>query len=768
MKFSFKKIVPILTGAIMLGSTVGFAAGVAGAATYPSSFADAVVVIGAASADSAAANDIAADLGKLTVTEATTVSEGWLAQKAGEDLNYGDDIYDIDTKIDEGDLPDLLADGIYKETKGTNDNDVDYEQYISFTNSGNQIKFEANKEVDDEPTDTFLKMPKGTAAYEYDLKFVDSPKYDNSTSALLKSDFELSKINILGSEWTFTDASGTGNHPTKLTLMGGATASTLKSGGSVDLVMDGKTYSISVTVYTDEAQFVVNGESLTIDEGDTDELSDGTQIGVTEISTSTKEAVADMVEFYLGARKLILENTKEVNLNGEDVDGSYVTITVDTANTELDEIKVKFTPEDDTYVAVGEEWTEPVFDKFKFVLASLTQDTEEITVTTSASDGELEVEDTGGNAIEIPFITDETNVWPGDDEIDTNYIASVIQAGAAGGGNLLVADNDVCVSAVANLTGCEDGLMFLAVTSGGEARIIEVKDIDMTDEEIDFKDLTTDKDISGVDFNSTVGASNAAIDLGFMTIDFTVLNSTGGTDGAPMMLNFTDINQYDNEVDQAFETSLGGALKVELAGVASKVLLYQENNSEIANFNITVDSDGDMIIDNLSPTMTDVEKDSDIQAGLDGTNWGAIFTWDSEDKDDLTIDYPEEKTIANVYVSPVEAIVAGGGVVPVVKDTEIGTLKTTKDLVVVGGPAINRIAAELLELSFPTYGADAGWSADEAYIRLFEGELTPDKVALLVAGYESKDTLAAAKALIAEKKFGTLKTTTASTYSYEE
>ena len=51
-------------------------------------------------------------------------------------------------------------------------------------------------------------------------------------------------------------------------------------------------------------------------------------------------------------------------------------------------------------------------------------------------------------------------------------------------------------------------------------------------------------------------------------------------------------------------------------------------------------------------------------------------------------------------------------------------------------------------------------------IKLFEGKLTPGKVALLVAGYDAKDTSAAAKALIAEKKYGTLTTTTASTYSY--
>ena len=122
--------------------------------------------------------------------------------------------------------------------------------------------------------------------------------------------------------------------------------------------------------------------------------------------------------------------------------------------------------------------------------------------------------------------------------------------------------------------------------------------------------------------------------------------------------------------------------------------------------------------------------------------------------------------MANVYVSPVSAIVSGAGMVPVVKDSELGSYKTSKNLVVVGGPAINSVAAELMGLTFPAYGAASGWTADQAVLTLYEGKLTPGKVALLVAGYEAKDTAAAAKALIAEKKFGTLKTTTAEAYSY--
>ncbi len=761
MKFNFKKIVPILTGAILLGSTVGLATSVAGAdASYPSSFSDAVVVIGSASADSAAANDIAADLGKLSTSTSASVSDGWLVKKSGAELNYGEDIEDIDSKIDSSDLS-ILEDGVYKETKGNTDNDVDYEQYLEFTNGGNSIVFERDSESDDEATATYLKMPKTAAAFTYDLKFTDSPSYDNTSSTTLKEDFELSKIKILGDEWTITDASGSGNHPYKLTLMGGASSATLASGESKDIVLDGKTYSVSATVYSDSVQFTINGESLSVDEGSTDELADGTIVGVTEILTSSKESVSDQATFYIGARKLVLENGQEVELNGDDIDGSSVTITIDTANKELDEIEVSYTPDDPIFVGIGESFEDPIFGKFKFVLSGLEKTTEEFKATTSSDDGKLTIMNSAGKELEIPIVDNDTDVFYGDDLIESADVSSVVQAGASGLGNLLVADNDYAIAA-SDLTGLE-GMKFLAVAAGGEARIIEIKDIDLSDQEIDFYDETSGKDINNVDYSN---GSNSALDIGFMTVSMSVLNSTGGSDGTMLMLNFTDINKYDDNPSGAFESELGAKV---LLGQDGLVSLYDDDDAELGNFSFDVESDGDMIIDSLTPSMYDEVKDSDQKLGLDTDNWGAIFSWDSEDKDDLTIEYPEEEVVANAYVAPTSAVVSGAGNVPVVKDSDLGDYKTTKDLVVVGGPAINSIAAELMGLSFPTYGDEAGFVADQAMIKLYEGKLATGKLALLVAGYEAKDTAAAAKALIADKDDAigkTLTTTTASTYSY--
>lgn len=773
MKFNFRKVVPVITGALLLGSTLGFATSVAGAdVTYPSSFADSVVVIGSASADSAAANSLAADLGKLTVSGSTSVSDGHLVAKGSNVLNYNDDFNAIDSKLDDGDLAELLADGTYKDTKGTNDNEEDYEQSLRFVSGGNTLVFEADEDNNDMRA-AYLKLTDGTVAFNYSLKFTTGPKYDNSTATLLKDDFQLTKLNILGDDWTIIDASqSSAAGPTKLTLMGGATATTMKSGESRTLTLDGKSYDIEVTVYSDKAQFVINGEALNVDESGTDELADGTEIGVTEISTSSKETVPDQVEFFLGARKLVLENGQEVTLNGDDIDGSLVTITNDVINDRLKEIIITFTPDDDVWIAEGRSWEDPVFGKFKLVFASLNKvGAETIEVSTGSDTGWLKFLNSAGEELKIDFWDNESDVFLG-----KKFTRGNVSAGGRVGlqshtGNLLFANGDYCTAA--KVERCE-GIEFLAVDSDGKARIFEMTDINVGDMKVKFKDLTTGSVYERDFTNGTTMSLDIGLigDLGIhinQTFNLSSLaeyNSASDISGG--YVNFSFNNYAGNGAVGGMETSLEGALLLTRQGPDMQIALHNETG-QIRAFNLSLEaaSPFDMQIHDLAG-VSEEESGADYYVGIDAVNYGAWFRYDNEDKNDLEIVYPGDEPVwADTYVSPIGAVVSGGGIVPVLRDNELGTYKTSKDLVVVGGPAVNELAAELLGVDFPTYGDESEmFSADAAMIKLFEGTLTPGKVALLVAGYEAKDTSAAAKALIADNKFGDLTTTTASTYSF--
>ena len=165
MKLNFKKIVPVLTGAILLGSTIGFASSVAGA-TYPADFSDAVVVIGSASQDSAAAADIAADLGKVMSSESLS-GENVKIQSSSDDLNLGEELATVQvTSIDDADLPSLLADGSLR----AGGESYDYTQKITLADD---LLYENVKDEDELSVDPQLavELEDGENVLNYTLKF---------------------------------------------------------------------------------------------------------------------------------------------------------------------------------------------------------------------------------------------------------------------------------------------------------------------------------------------------------------------------------------------------------------------------------------------------------------------------------------------------------------------------------------------------------------------------------------------------------------------
>jgi hypothetical protein len=79
-------------------------------------------------------------------------------------------------------------------------------------------------------------------------------------------------------------------------------------------------------------------------------------------------------------------------------------------------------------------------------------------------------------------------------------------------------------------------------------------------------------------------------------------------------------------------------------------------------------------------------------------------------------------------------------------DTEV-TDKTSKPMIIVGGPAINTFAAEALGLTYPAYGAASGIPEGKALIQLVENAFGGTNVALVVAGWEAANTREAADVL---------------------
>lgn len=86
-------------------------------------------------------------------------------------------------------------------------------------------------------------------------------------------------------------------------------------------------------------------------------------------------------------------------------------------------------------------------------------------------------------------------------------------------------------------------------------------------------------------------------------------------------------------------------------------------------------------------------------------------------------------------------------------DTEITTVKD-RNIISVGGSAVNRVSAEILGLTFPTYGGDQAWQdatgvtgEGQALVAVFDSPYATGKVAMLVAGWRGVDSERAGNAL---------------------
>ena len=126
------------------------------------------------------------------------------------------------------------------------------------------------------------------------------------------------------------------------------------------------------------------------------------------------------------------------------------------------------------------------------------------------------------------------------------------------------------------------------------------------------------------------------------------------------------------------------------------------------------------------------------------------FLWDkpSSGQDSVKVIYHGSEVSADVYITPPEVTIGTGteAGVMTVDDTEAASV-AGKNLIVVGGSAINSVAAELLggaysDGEFPTM---TGVAAGEFLIQSFDRS---GKTAMLVAGFNAADTTKATTYLL--------------------
>lgn len=720
MKFNFKKISAVAASVLMTGMTAGIAA----AASYPAPFVDdgvANVAIvygtgtGVSSLDMVQAGNIQTSLGESVEGTATvTGGESFTLEKNSDKFNYGDRMNSVYSTLDEDELPLTLVEGTYDD----GDIDTDYSQQIKLT--GEQLTFFSDNDYNDEEPTLGFVFARGDGVLEYEMDLDD---------AQLFADLEGTDLPLMGKEYYVlsTDVTGTNDI---ITLLDSASSTVMTESETVSV--DGK--SISVIIGDDStggwAKFTVDGETVDkMYDGGSEELDDGSWIAVKEVLYQSKDSATSSVEFTIGDGKLVLESSKEVEINEETVDGLYAVLTNASG---LDKITLNWTVDDDTWLTEDDSLLMPGFDALQVIYSGMTFP----------------------DAEEISFVNgDELNIEFGDVDIPIIWTNGTTIGGLGEENNPLIVD-----ATPASVTFAEDDVFIMTIIptskdlSDAETRYYEVTNIENdTDGDIlvEFNDLIGNSDITIDDTDSfddgdLTMAASAVVDATSVAIAFST------TIGTLSMSKIVTDKGLIIDIPTAVNTTAGFE-------ETSKVFTLTEADDDEnlgAGMPFTVTASVDTTDEKLHVTSTNVTTletlDEDVWQGYVISSLATMVEHDkSNDVYDFDVMYYGEEITADVAIASAEASVSKEGALGdvLVKDSEVSSV-ASKNLVIVGGSCINSAAATALGVADHTCGAAfteaTGVGMGEFLIKGVQDAFTAGKLALVVAGYEAADTANAA------------------------
>ncbi len=781
LKKAIKRIVALGTGATMVGATILGAMAAADLGTYPAPFVEdgafnALLVVGAAAAteDVLGAIDIATSLQYAntvttevegTSTEVTVSGEGVKIATDSNKLTPGENFDSVKSKLDEEDLPELLARGTFINDGDDESTSYEYEQKLEFDHAN--VTYLKDRDYTDEDNPyVMLYVPKSTGSgsskswfMRYTLDFTknaESDWYSGTTcgSANELCDFEDTTIEIMGVEYDVTKAERSSNAIT-WEMMGGVTLNTMYEGETKTFTVAGEDYEVTVDIISDTGTsdetviLTVNGVSSKELAKDQTQTLSGIEVGIKQVmGNEAGEAGAgrDLVQFYLGAQKVVLSDTDgvtptamdtNVQVGGEDVDDLFVdwTGSISGATFTMDKLELTWAPENELFAAEDEVLSFPGLGSYEVQFAGMTSD---------GAEEEIVVEPHGDNNVRLVAPLESGKV-----SLDIAYFDGTNYTGF---GESITAGSGVIYVATGTMS--EGDYLVLTSATERETRIVELDDISSDN-------VTTLKDIgSGTKYTGSCSTVNCTVNVGDVSAVFSYASPGAGQatiaaasdeghkvytkEGFTIDLRnaISDTTTHDIyllEEDQNDVLEGGGNLTVTLTSSSSK-----------ASIDVGDQTDTDFVLAPGKSNRYYEIGDSDKWGHY--TTKGTLFVWDkSGDENDLTVTYPGAENHANVFVKSNAAVVSEGGtgtsyeevqrieVGAAVLDTEVASL-TAQNAIVVGGPCVNTLAAELM--GNPSDCA-ADFEMGKAMIKLFEHD--NGNMALLVAGYSAMDSRRAAR-----------------------
>ena len=731
MRLNFKKISAIASSVLLAGMTMGVAA----AANYPAPFvsgstADVAIVYGTGpgvnALDKTYAGNIQADLAdEIDGTTTTTVSGGeiFTLEKSSDNFNFADNLSTIYGTLDNDEMAFLADNGEY------DDGEIDEEYDETITLSSKTLElFADNNYKNDEPTVGFW-WENGDEILSYEIDFDDDLNYTKMVDT---------EMPLLGGKYYVIDASST-----QIDILDSAQKTVIEEGETV--TVNGKTVEISY-ISSDEVVLNVDGDDTNkLEEGEYDELDDGTYVVLTENYYAEKETGTSKVEFSLGAGKIELINGTEIEVNDDDVDGMEVIIS--DSSSLLDKLTITWKSDDDTFLTADTAISMPIFESVSLSYEGLDypSDSEMITF----SEGDTFVIEMDNYDFDALFYNG-TDAFLGAEDHELVLATSVQNftspaVNLTGGLHVAVDDRFVVTRIDDDLGECE-------------TLYYEVSDIE---NDSTSHDITVElEDISGGDDDISFDAIESE-DQGDFTISLVAVNGTDADTTAYLTFSATGTIAYDRIVsDKGLVITLPTDADYATNSTGAAFTLTEANeDGDVDNgyswtVNVKNTSNDEFHVSTHSLTSYQEEESDDNYIGIVPSDLASSFTWDkSNDEYQYDVEYFGEEVVATVNViagAEVSMETSGlGGIV--IMDTEVDKMDD-KNLIVVGGSCINSVAATLLgdSLCGAAFTAVTGVSAGEYMIKSYANPYDEDKVALLVAGYNVEDTKAASDYLITQ------------------
>jgi len=697
MRKAIKKIVALATGTTLIGTTL-LGAMAADLGDYPSPFVkngvfDGLVVVGekAAVADVIGAVDIAASLQAEAVSLTDVSCEGGITVSGGEtdEVPLGANVTNDGTSsLLDATLKDDDLSGLQDTTIDLNGTNYDVHDEVQLS-AGVKVVVSTSVSDDDYVSDPYMEFAKKSLKYCYQFdEAVDLDVHTSSSTAL--------EIDFLGQNLEIQDIVSA----TSIQAVAG-TEKFFDAGDSLEVA--GKTVT-----------FVKSGTaSAVVDvDGEQEVISTGTTETVNGIKIRVKETF---------------------NEDGTEFDSAVLIVGLDALETYKD---------GDAYIGEDEDDPDWIWD-FTTLTTAGTGDTNDICVENDFAINDLSDNPPGvGEYISFPhdFIQigiDSLTV--ADDNYGTYKIYYESSTDLSDSNGQGTSEKTFMIES----TDYSEGITLLVTPGAGAWNYTNLT-----------ADVNSDKVYLHVENTGVVDifyedTNNQVILAGNIT-----LNATHSGIKNVMQINYKDTKSTDIGLDLAGDLSAVDSVNLTFDIEATASHIANGTDDLVISLGHTTAD-----FDSLGVTLS-TDEDSEFTIG--GTGYGTknedhrtrygIIVKDPEDhgnNDEVELEIPGDQVKANVVVkTPGVAVATTGGTSKEINPIAVGMGVLDKDatvgdenLIVVGGPCANTIAASLLGNPDP---CGEGFEQGKAKLKVFA---SGSKTSLLVAGYEAMETQGACRVL---------------------